>query len=184
MNAERRRSLESFRKGPVMLARALRQFPKKMWAYKHASDGSSIRDTVCRMADNEVIEYFHCRSLVANPDCATRESESMEWFGRLGYFYQDTKEALGIIRALRRFTYHFLGRLPENMWTREAQPHISLDRWLANRESYCLNQIRGMERTYYGWLQVTWSPRSARAAYKNASFDAFVLRRGVSQVNQ
>jgi hypothetical protein len=184
MNIERRRILESFREGPIMLAGALRQFPRKMWVYKHAADGLSIHETVCRMADNEVIEYFHCRSLVANPDCAARESESMEWFGRLGYVYQNIREAMGIIRALRPFTYHFLEKLPEDLWTRPTQHHVSLDRWLANRQSYYLKQIRGMERIYHGWLQATWSRRSARTAYKNAGFDAFVLRRGVSQVNQ
>jgi hypothetical protein len=184
MNVERRRILESFRNGPVVLTAALRQFPRKMWVYKHASDELSIHDTVCRMADNEVLEYLHFRSLVTNPDCATSEIESTEWSGRLGYFYQDIREAMGIIRALRRFTYHFLEKLPEDLWTRAANHHISLDRWLANRESYYPKQIRGMERIYYRWLEATSSPRAVRAACKNVNFESLVLRSGVSQENQ
>jgi len=184
MNVERRRILESFRNGPVMLTAALRQFPRKMWIYKHASDALSIHDTVCRMADNEVIEYLHFRSLVANPDCATSEIESTEWPGRLGYFYQDIREAMGIIRALRRFTYHSLEKLPEDLWTRAADHHISLDRWLANRESYYPKQIRAMERIYYGWLEVTSPPSVARAAGKNPNVESLVLRSEVSQENQ
>jgi hypothetical protein len=155
-----------------------------MWVYKLAPDAMSIHDTVCQMADNEVIEYLHFRSLVANPDCATREIESTEWPGKLGYFYQDIREAMGIIRALRRFTYHSLEKLPEDLWTRRADQHMSLDRWLANRESYYPKQIRGMERIYYGWLEATWSPRDVRAACKNVNFESLVLRRGVSQENQ
>lgn len=181
MNVERRRSLESFRKGPALLTAALRQFPRRMWIYKHASEGLSIHDLVCRMADNEVIEYLHCRALVADPDFASLEMASMEWSGRIGYFYQNVREAMRSIRALRQFTYHFLEQLPENVWTRAAAHRISLDGWLANREHYYPKQIRGMERIYYGWLEATWPPRAVIAARQSADFEAFASRVAVSQ---
>ena len=183
MNVERRRSLESFRKGPAMLTAALRQFPRKMWVYKHASDGLSIHDTVCRMADNEVIEYLHCRALVADPDFVTRGMASMEWSGSVGYFYQNVTEAVRSIRALRQFTYRFLEKLPEEVWTRAAAHQISLEGWLANRECYYPKQIRGMERIYYGWLEVTWPPRALIAARQSAGFESFASQVAVAQDN-
>jgi hypothetical protein len=184
MNAERRRILESFRNGPTLLAAALRRFPRKMWVYKHASNGLSIHDSVCRIADNEVIEYLRCRSLVANPDSATAGIDSVSWSGRLGYFYQDIREAMGIIRALRRFTYHFLENLPEDLWTPASDQHISLDQWLAIRESNYPEQIRRMERIFYEWLGSGSSARTVTAACKTLSFESFVLRPGVAQENQ
>jgi hypothetical protein len=184
MNAERRRILESFRNGPAILSAALRRFPRKMWVYKHASDRLSIHDSVCRIADHEVIEYLHCRSLVAHPDSATTGIDSGSWSGRLGYFYQDIREAMGIIRALRRFTYHFLEKLPEDLWTRATDQHISLDQWLAIRERHYPEQIRRLESIYYEWLDSTSSTRTVTAACKTVSFESFVFRRGVSQENQ
>jgi len=184
MNAERRRILESFRNGPTLLTAALRRFPRKMWVYKHASNGPSIHDSVCRIADNEVIEYLHCRALVANPESAATGIDSVSGSGRLGYFYQDIREALGIIRALRRFTYHFLEKLPEDLWTRASDQHISLDQWLAIRESSYPEQIRRMERIYYEWLESSSSARTVAAACKTPSFESFVLRPSIAQENQ
>jgi hypothetical protein len=184
MNAERRRILESFRNGPTLLTAALRRFPRKMWVYKHASNSPSIHESVCRIADSEVIEYLHCRSLVANPDSATTGIDSISWSGRLGYFYQDIKEAMGIIRALRRFTYHFLENLPEDLWTHASDQHISLDQWLAIRESNYPEQIRHMERIYYEWLESSPSASTVTAACKTLNFESFVLRPAVAHENQ
>jgi hypothetical protein len=184
MNDERRRILESFRNGPTLLTTALRRFPRKMWVYKHASTGPSIHDSVCRIADDEVIEYLHCRSLVATPDSAMTGIDSVSESGRLGYFYQDISEALGIIRALRRFTYRFLENLPEDLWTRASDKHISLDQWLAIRESSYPEQIRRMERIYYEWLESTSSARTVTVACKTVSLESFVFRTGVAQENQ
>jgi hypothetical protein len=184
MNAARRRILESFRNGPTILTAALRRFPRKMWVYKHALDRPNIHDSVCRIADNEVIEYLHCRSLVANPASAATGVDSASWSGRLGYFYQDIRGAMGIIRALRRFTYHFLENLPEDLWARASDRHISLDQWLAIRESYYPEQIRRMESIYYEWLDSTSSTKTITADRRIASSDSFVFRRGVSQENQ
>jgi len=184
MNADRRRILESFRNGPTMLTAALRRFPRKMWVYKQVSDRPSIHDTVCQIADNEVIEYLYCRSLVATPESTTTGINSMPWSARLGYFYQDIKEAMGIIRALRRFTYHFLEKLPEDLWTRNADQCKSLDQWLAMRESYYPEQIRRMERTYYEWLESSSSTRVVTAGCRTVRFESSVFLQEVTQENR
>jgi hypothetical protein len=159
MNAARRRMLESFRNGSTALSAALRRFPRKMWVYRESPNQPSIHETVCHLADTEVIEYVYCRSLVANPRLPIVEINSSAWSGSLGYFYEDIKEAMGVIRALRRVTYHFLLVLPEDSWTRTAElpvhGRVSLDEWLEIRESYLPEQIRRMERIHAAWCEAT-----------------------------
>ena len=105
MNGERRRVLESFGSAPATLEDALRRFPRKMWLYKASPDQPSIHDTVWYLADSEAMEYVACRRLIADPDSSAPGHDSAAWSRGLGYFYQDVKAALDIIRTLRRVTY-------------------------------------------------------------------------------
>jgi hypothetical protein len=180
MNAESRRILESFRNGPAILATALHRFPRKMWVYKHFPDHPSIHDIVCELADTEVIEYLHCRSLVASPGSHAFGIDTLALSGSLGYFYENIKDALGIIRAVRRFTYHFLEVLPEDSWTCAAKlpihSRLSLDEWLEIRESHFAEHIQRMERIYSAWLEATSPPKAVTSAGKTLPLESFVLR--------
>jgi hypothetical protein len=177
MNTARRRILESFRNGPAVLGAALARFPRKMWVYRPSSNQASIHETICQLADTEVIEYVYCRTLIVDPGLPAVGIDSSAWSGSLGYFYEDVKEAMGIIRALRRVTYHFLRVLPENSWTRVAElpthGRLSLDEWLEIRESYFPEQIRRMERIHAAWCEVTASNQAVAALGKNSPVESF-----------
>lgn len=131
MNVERRRALESFKNAPAMLGAALRHFPRKMWLYKESPDQQCIHDTVLHLADCEVVEYVSCRRLIAEPGSTAPKIDLAVWSRSLGYFYQDIKGAMEIIRILRRTTYHLLENIarrhvelygrPSNPWTTVAR---------------------------------------------------------------
>lgn len=151
-----------------------------MWVYKESLDHLSIHETVCHLADVEVSEYVYCRCLIADPDSPVVGIDSLAWSRSPGYLYEDVKEAMGIIRALRRFTYHLLKMMPEASWTCAAELPIhsglSLDEWLETRESYFPEHIRQMKRTYSNWLETTSTAKAVTSARKTLSSESFVLR--------
>jgi hypothetical protein len=164
VSSQRRRVLESFGSAPATLEDALRRFPRKMWLYMPSPDRPSIHDTVWYLADSEATEYISCRSLIADPDGSPPNHNSAAWSRGLGYFYQDVKAALDIIRTLRRVTYILLKTLPEAAWTVSAdfpmQGRLSLDEWLAMRESHFPDYIERMERIHADWMQAVSSRKN------------------------
>jgi hypothetical protein len=159
---ERRQKLEAFGSAPALLARALRQIPKKMWMYKVSADTWSIHEIILHLADNEANAYIVCRLMIAEPGCHTLMFNPTLWAGSLGYFHQSTKEALEIIRRLRRMTYHVLAALPETVWSHRADPReenaLTLDNWLEQQERHIPAQIAQMQNIYELWAK-THPPR-------------------------
>jgi DinB family protein len=178
MNSERRRALESFGNGAVLLTAALRRFPRKMWLYKKSQDSRSIHEVVWALADREVIEYIYCRRFVVDPGSPAVDIEPSAWPDRLGYFYHDIKDAMGIVRALRRSTYRFLASLPERAWTYTVEfpihGQLSLEAWLGVRESYLPEQIQQMTGIYSEWLESTSAVKTVRTVRKSLSSESLV----------
>ena len=118
---DRRSKLESFGHAPILLAGALRQFPKKMWLYKPSAEKWSIHETILHLADSEASGYVRCRRFIAEPGSAVLQFDAARWAGSLGYFHQSTREALEIIRRLRKMTYQLLASLPDPIWSNAVE---------------------------------------------------------------
>lgn len=133
-----------------------------MSVYKAAPDHLSIHETVWHLADSEVVEYVHCRRFITKPGSPALGIDSSPWSHNHGYFYQDIKEAVRIIRALRTVVNRSLRTLPEIAWASTAEVpiygRISLDEWLVIRER--------MEGIYSEWLEFTASAKAAAAMRK------------------
>lgn len=155
---ERKQLLYSYGNAPVILYAALRGFPKKMWLYKSSPDRWSIHEYVLHLADSEAIEYLRCRRFIAEPDSPGLTFDASAWAGRLGYFHQNSREALQIITGLRRSTHRLLTALPESLWhtTFEHLRHgkINLERWVEIQERHIPDHIDQMMENYRGWLKV------------------------------
>lgn len=156
LSAERGQLLESFGWAPVTLAAALRAFPRKMWVYMDSKNIQNIHDIVWQLADNEAVEFIYCRRFIA--DCCPTPTtvDSLALPGRLGYFYQNVKEAMAIIRALRPATYRFLKTLPETAWDSPIEiptyGKLTLHQWLQIRERCIPEHIEKMRQIYVAWL--------------------------------
>jgi hypothetical protein len=153
---ERRQTLESFGRSPALLAMVLRKLPKKMWLYKPAPQGWSIHEMILHLADSEASSYVLCRQLIAEPDKTVAKFDAARWAGSLGYFHQSTREAIEIIRRLRRMTYGLLLTLPEPVWSHTLEHptngRISLEMWLDRQERHIPHHIDQMKQIYETWL--------------------------------
>jgi hypothetical protein len=170
---ERREKLESFGRAPALLSAALRQFPKKMWLHKVSRDRWSIHETILHLADSEASAYVRRRRLIAEPGSPALKFDPERWANTLGYFHQSSREALGIIRRLRRMTYGLLIRVAEPVWLYTAahprDGEITLDQWIEHQERHIPYHIEQMRHTYETWFK-THPPRkpASRSATSGA----------------
>lgn len=178
MRDERRQKLESFGRAPALLSAALRQFPKKMWLYKSAPDRWSIHEIILHLADNEATTYIRCRRFIAEPGSPVLSYDSARWAGTLGYFHQSTREALEIIRRLRRTTYQLLVSLPDSVWLHTVEhPQegpLTLEGWLERQERHIPHHIEQMKQLYDGWHKTHPPRKSATPSVKMGSATRFV----------
>ncbi len=175
---ERRQKLESFGRAPVLLSAALRQFPKKMWLHKPCSDRWSIHEIILHLADSEASAYIRCRRLIAEPGSPVLEFDAARWAGTLGYFHQSTREALEIIRRLRRMTYQLLAALPEQIWENAVELQVTdrmtLERWVEIQERHIPHHIEQMKLNYETWLK-THPPRKPASPSRHSDFSSRMI---------
>src|ERR1700752_2471128 len=180
---DRRQKLESFGRAPALLSGALRQFPKKMWLYKPSTDHWSIHEIILHLADSEASAYLHCRRFIAEPGSQAPEFDAARWASSLGYFHQSTREALEIIRRLRKMTYQLLATLPDPIWSNAVeQPDdglLRLEDWVDIQERHIPHHIEEMRQNYELWLKAnpprkpaTPSGRSSAVAQRMISLSA------------
>lgn len=159
---ERRQMLESFGRGPALLHAAIRPLPKKMWVYQPSSGQWSVHEIILHLADREVNSYFSFRRLIAEPHHELAEFDAAQWASSLGYFHQSTREAIEVIRRLRKMTYELAVALPATVWLRAVthaqQGEITLEAWLQQQERYIPAYIDQIRRNYADWLE-THPPR-------------------------
>jgi DinB superfamily len=159
---ERRRMVDSFGRAPFLLSATLRQFPKKMWLYKPLPDRWSIHEVILHLADSEANSYVRCRRFIAEPGTAVFKIDAARWAGSLGYFHQSTREALEVIRRLRKMTYQLLVTLPDNVWLNTVEHprdgKISLEQWVQLQERHIPHHLEQMKSNHDLWAR-THPPR-------------------------
>lgn len=154
---EKRQKLESFGRGPALLSRELRNFPRKMWLHRPSANRWSIHEIIHHLADSEASGYIQCRSFIAEPGGRALQMDPARWTESLGYFHQSTREALELIRRLRRTTYQLLASLPEPAWSYSLQnpdgTQTSLEHWLDQQERHIPHHLEQMRHNYEQWLK-------------------------------
>jgi len=157
--------LESFGRAPYCLLTALRQFPKKMWLFEPAPNRWSIHKTILHLADSEAGAYICCRRYIAEQGSLDLRFDSARWAQMLGYSHQSTREALEIIRCLRKATYELLVTLQEgakrNGHGEVPTSEVSLDDWLEHHERHIMHHIVQMKQNYDIWHRSASSQKSA-----------------------
>ena len=133
-----------------------------MWLYKPAADRWSIHEIILHLADSEASAYVRCRRFIAEPGSPVSRFDAARWAGSLGYFHQSTREALEIIRRLRKMTYQLLISLPDPVWSHTVDHprdgKINLEHWVELQERHIPHHIEQMRHNYAVWLK-THPPR-------------------------
>jgi DinB superfamily len=153
----RLQKLESFGHAPALLSTVLRDLPKQMWLYKPSSERWSVHEIILHLADSEAIAYMVCRRFIAEPGSPLLNFDGARWAETLGYFHQSTREALELVRQLRRMTYQLLLTLPEPVWERTVehptQGPLTLSQWIEIQERHIPHHLDQMKQNYENWLE-------------------------------
>jgi len=178
-NNERRKILESFGRSPALLSAALREFPRKMWLYKPSAERWSIHEIILHLADSEASGYMLCRHFIAEPGITPVEFDPGRWADSLGYFHQSTREALEIIRRLRRMTYQLLVTVPDAIWShtivRSRPGDILLEQWVELQEQHIPHHVDQMRENYMEWLERNPPRRAATHSHLSPKARSFSL---------
>ncbi|HXW56904.1 MAG TPA: DinB family protein [Candidatus Cybelea sp.] len=170
---QRREMLDSFGRAPGQLLVTLRTFPKKMWAYKPLPDRWSIHEIILHLADAEANSYVRCRRFIAEPGTSLAKIDAGRWAGSLGYFHQSTREALEVIRRLRKMTHQLLVSVPESVWLHTAEHprdgSITLEHWVQLQERHIPHHVEHMRANYELWSKTHPPRKSARGAARPSS---------------
>jgi hypothetical protein len=165
----RLQKLESFGHAPALLSTVLRELPKQMWLYKPSPERWSVHEIILHLADSEAIGYMVCRRFIAEPGSPMLNFDGARWAETLGYFHQSTREALELVRQLRRITYQLLLTLPEPVWERAVQHPtkglLTLSQWIEIEELHIPHHIDQMKQNYEKWLE-TNPLRETRTTYR------------------
>jgi hypothetical protein len=96
--------------------------------------------------------------------------DAARWAGTLGYFHQSTREALEIIRRLRKMTYQLIVTLPEPVWSHTVEHpregEMNLDRWIEIQERHVPHHIEQMRQNHEIWLASHPPRKSATPSIK------------------
>ena len=180
---QRRQKLESFGHAPALLSAALCQFPKKMWLYRSLPERWSIHEIILHLADSEATCYVRCRHFIAEPGSSLSHIDSARWAGSLGYFHQSTREALEIIRRLRKMTYQLLLTVPGPVWSHTVEHpkkrDFTLEDWLDLQVRHIPHHVEQMKQNYEAWSK-THPPRrsTSRPIKPDTSFRMFSVSAG------
>lgn len=180
---EKRQKIESFGRGPALLSAALRSFPKRMWLYRQSPERWSIHEIIHHLADSEASGYVQCRSFIAEPGSRALQPNAVRWASSLGYFHQSTREALDLIRRLRKANYQLLVSLPPHAWSCAVEnsdgTQMDLDCWLDRQERHIPHHIEQMQQNYDHWLAGN-PPRKTTAPAAVLSTQSHAQRRVVA----
>lgn len=167
---ERKAMLESLARGPAVLSSALRQFPKKMWLYKPASDRWSIHEIILHLADSEATAYIRCRGFIAQPGRQVLDFDPSRWAVSLGYYYQSTREALEIIPRLRKMTCRLLDNISDTLWAAAVQHprhgSMTFESWVSLQARHIPHHLRQILENYEEWLKTHPPRKPARASQR------------------
>jgi hypothetical protein len=139
-----------------------------MWLFKSSPEKWSIHEVILHLADSEATAYIRCRRLIAEPGSAVLTFDPALWAGTLGYFHQSSKEAMEIIRRLRRMTHEVLKTLPEPVWFHTVgdprDGKVSLQQFLETQERHIPHHIEQMKANYAAWARLHPARKPANPA--------------------
>lgn len=163
--------LELFGRGPEVLSESLRECPKQMWLYRAANRSWTIHEIILHLADREAEAYLRCRQFIAEPGTVAQTLDAPKWATTLGYFHQSTRDALALIRRLRRMTYQILQYIPDPVWqhtVRDSQKGvITLHEWFEAQTQHIPSHLEQIRQNYFDWARQLGRPRQTGPKARN-----------------
>lgn len=154
--AERTALIERYRTAFEEFEQALAAIPKEAWLFKPAPKEWSVHQVIVHLADSETNSYLRARRLVADPDKPLMAYDQDEWANKLNYHDQSTEDALAVTRAVRKMTYDFIRKLPDEIWDNAAvhpeyKDPYTFEKWLRIYSNHPYDHLGQIQENYRLW---------------------------------
>ncbi len=149
--------LPKYQAGYDRLTEQLDQFPEEAIHFKPAPDKWSIAGIIIHIADAEANAYIRLRKAIAESGSEIITYDHTAWSGSLYYEDMNYKDALEMIRILRKNMYEVLKRLPEEAWhnyiIHPETGRITVKDGVQLYIEHIEMHIQQMHRNFYDWTK-------------------------------
>ncbi len=112
--------LEDYKNGYQDIIRTIEGIGPEKMRYKPAPDSWSIHEILVHLADTEVQSHVRMRTILADGPAIIMNHNEMAWSVVLRYSETDIKDALAIIKLVRRVNYELLSSLGNSEWQKQG----------------------------------------------------------------
>lgn len=141
--------------GYKILTTQLDQIPAKVIHFKPQKNKWSIAEIIVHLADSEAHGFVRAKKIIAECGGKVCVYNQQIWAERLFYEQMDYKDALEMIRIIRKSLYKVLTLIPEESWHNyiyhPETGKITLLDWIQLYTGHIDVHVQQMHRNYYDW---------------------------------
>ena len=153
---ERNEKIELYGRGYELLTSALANIPREAWLFKPEPQEWSVYEVLIHLADSESNAALRARKLIVEPGGTLMGYDQDQWTTVLNYHDQDYKDALEIVRLVRKTTYELLKKQPDEVfqnWVKhpEYDEPYTFEQWLNIYAAHIPGHIEQIQNNYRLW---------------------------------
>lgn len=147
--------LAKYNSGYDLLNTQLNQMPEDAIYFKPAEDQWSVSEIIVHLADSEAHGFIRAKKIIA--ECGGRVCvyNQQIWADNLFYSQMDYKDALELIRIIRRNLLKVLSLISEETWHNyifhPESGKITLLDWVQMYIDHIAIHVQQMHRNFYDW---------------------------------
>lgn len=150
--------IERYRDGYDLIIKQLSQIPEEVIHFKPSLEEWSISEVIVHLADSEAHGFVRAKKIIAENGGKVTVYNQQVWADNLYYDRMDYKDALEMIRILRKSLYEVLILIPEKTWHNyifhPESGKITLLDWIHLYIGHIDIHIQQMHRNFYDWQKV------------------------------
>lgn len=147
--------LAKYNLGYDLLHKQLSQMPEPVVDFMPSKGEWSIAKIIVHLADSEAHGFVRAKKIIAECGGKVCVYSQQIWADRLHYDQMDYKDALEMIRIIRKNLYKLLTIVPEEVWHNyiyhPESGKITLLDWIQLYNDHIDIHIQQMNRNYYEW---------------------------------
>ncbi len=150
--------LSRYNAGYDLLINQINQIPPQAIHFKPTPDKWSINEIISHLADSEANGFVRAKKIIAESGAKITVYEQNSWAGTLFYKDMDYKDALELIRYLRKNLYQVLKKIDAETWHNyifhPESGKITLLDWIQLYIDHIDVHVQQMHRNYYDWRKI------------------------------
>lgn len=150
--------LAKFIAGHGLLSIHLERIPPKAILFKSSKEQWSIAEIIIHLADSEAHEFVRAKKIIAECGGKVCVYNQQIWADKLYYDHMDYKDALEMIRILRKSLHKVLTLIPDDTWHNyifhPETGKITLLDWIQLYIDHIDIHIQQIHRNFYEWRKI------------------------------